>query len=68
MKHISRYFQCARCGGTHVQNSDEQRHPSCCGTFMDRVELLPSCERTVTAEHASFIHSDAPCDDATGKQ
>ena len=52
-------YKCSICGKmTDVEG--KEKVPECCGMPMEK---LPSCTKTLTAEHARFTDEDEPCND-----
>lgn len=56
-------FNCETCGSNVEAAVSESKAPECCDKPMKKVEDLPACETTATAEHARFDDLGEPCDD-----
>ena len=59
-------FNCEVCGSRKETISAESQKPECCGQPMRKVEGLPGCELSATAEHARLDKFGEPCDDGRG--
>lgn len=56
-------FNCEVCGSQKETAAAETQEPDCCGQPMKKVEDLPACELSSTAEHARLDDFGEPCDD-----
>ncbi len=54
-------FNCEVCGGKVTAPADQS--PDCCDKPMKKVEPLPVCETSETAEHSRLDNLGEPCDD-----
>ena len=61
----SNNYTCDECGA-HIDRSDLEQAPECCGQPMTRHTPLPVCEITETAEHSRMEDLGEPCDDGRG--
>jgi hypothetical protein len=63
-KNKMRYaYKCKKCGQTMKNNGSDNAPPECCGAPMEKINALPGCELTETAEHARLDEMLEPCDD-----
>jgi len=56
-------FNCEVCGSRKETAASETQVPECCDKPMQKVEDLPACEVSTTAEHARLDDFGEPCDD-----
>jgi len=56
-------FNCEVCGSRREVSASQSQAPECCGQPMQKVEDLPVCETSETAEHARLEGFGEPCDD-----
>ena len=56
-------FNCETCGNQVETAASQTQAPECCDKPMQKVEDLPFCEASPTAEHARFDDFGEPCDD-----
>lgn len=56
-------FNCEVCGSKKEMAASGKHVPECCNTPMRKVEDLPACELSSTAEHARMDNFGEPCDD-----
>ncbi|MFC1815276.1 hypothetical protein ACFL0M_04885 [Thermodesulfobacteriota bacterium] len=56
-------FNCETCGNEMEVAASDSQVLECCGKPMQKVEDLPFCETSATAEHARLDDIGEPCDD-----
>lgn len=56
-------FNCEVCGSRIEMSASRDKAPECCDKPMHKIEDLPACEISTTAEHARIDDFGEPCDD-----
>jgi hypothetical protein len=56
-------FNCETCGNKTEISALASQVPECCDKPMTKVEDLPVCDASTTAEHARLDDFGEPCDD-----
>ena len=56
-------YECKNCGRKVKVKSTDATVPECCKQPMAKVEPLPVCELSETAEHSRMEDMGEPCDD-----
>jgi DNA-directed RNA polymerase subunit RPC12/RpoP len=56
-------YSCENCGRKIELEDNQTNIPECCDQPMQKVEPLPVCETSETAEHSRLDTMGEPCDD-----